>query len=91
METDFRPPRTSRVAVACAYLVFPLLPRLARRIVAIESPPEEWDRLHALRDRRFVCEQCLWLFRHRPLTHPAAVFEPVAPADGSLTLDMRMS
>jgi len=54
MNTDFRPPRTSRLAVGITYACLPLVSRLARRLVAVDFDKAEWNRLAELRERRFI-------------------------------------
>ena len=54
MNTDFRPPRTNRVVVGAAYTLLPLASRLGRRLESVEFDKAEWQRLTALRERRFI-------------------------------------
>ncbi len=54
MNTDFRPPKTSPAVVWLTYLVFPLIPRLARKVVGVDVDEQDWARLASLRDHRFI-------------------------------------
>src|SRR5262249_47457015 len=54
MDTDFRPPRTSRLVVGITYPCIPSVLRLARRVAQVQVLPKEWERLDRLRERRFI-------------------------------------
>jgi 1-acyl-sn-glycerol-3-phosphate acyltransferase len=70
MKTDFRPPLDNPFIIRAAQLAARGVARLWRRIIAIEIPEEDLDRLRALRKQRF-----LLCSNHPTLGDPAVIVE----------------
>ena len=70
MKTDFRPPLDNPFIIRLAQLAARGVARLWRRIVAIEIPEDDLDRLRALRKQRF-----LLCSNHPTLGDPAVIVE----------------
>jgi 1-acyl-sn-glycerol-3-phosphate acyltransferase len=70
MRADFRPPRDNPWIIRAAWLAARWVARLWRRVVAIEVPEKDLDRLRALRDQRL-----LLCSNHPTLGDPLVILE----------------